>query len=219
MPRREAKDGSRLSAAEILRLCQSNKTELHVSRGGLRGRVIRLLERHVYVDCHSLEGDRPQAESIVCIEFNHGSRSGAFFARVQGWEEDTMVLDRPEQVLYVDVRRSFRVPTDNVRGLVAAVEGIEGQVLDVSRQGFRVAVEEATFSRGQDATANITWEKELVVAVVRVVAVRARGVERPEATAEQTPQHEVCFLIPAPPDDWMRLVSKLEREWMRRNRG
>jgi hypothetical protein len=202
MSRRQPKP--RLSAADVLRLCQSNKTELMVSRSGLKGRVIRLLERHVYVACHELDGQRPQVESIVCIEFNHGCQSGAFFARVTEWDEDTMVLDRPEQVLYVDVRKSFRVPTDNVRGLLADAEGVEGQVLDVSRQGFRIAAEGTSFERGQDTTANVVWNDDLVVAVVRVVAIR---------------EHEVCFLIPDPPDDWMRLVGKLEREWMRRNRG
>ena len=196
---------------QILRECLRLETELRFAGEAFTGRVRQVLDRTVRVRCVGMDPDAgPIGGHVICCDFNHGARSGAFFARVVDWlvcdGEPSLVLERPQQILYVDVRRAFRVPTAGV-ALLALVENAEqscgGRVVDISRVGLCLDAAGQRLIRGDYVGLRLEHRRRVVQVTARVAMA---GLDR------------VGLCLTDPPEDYLELVNELERDWVRRNR-
>lgn len=204
-------------AHPALQQCREDNTPLFFTCGDppslLHGRLTRLLERHIVITLDALDhGAKPVEGHVMSCSFSHGARSGAFFARLHKWterdEQLQMVLELPTDVLYVDVRRAFRIPTRGISWIAATVEGasgeVLGQVLDVSRVGLGLNADGSAFVAGEEVRLVVTTDKHPLVVPAKVAVAKASF---------------LGLSLEEPPDAWLELVSRLERDWMRRNRG
>lgn len=200
-----------------LQRCREDGTPLTFTSGDppalMHGRLARVLENHLVIELASLDhGEKPVVGHVVCCNFSHGARSGAFFARLHEWSADgdalQMVLEQPKEVLYLDVRRAFRVPTKTISWLAATVRTTTGEqlakVLDVSRLGLGLGASGAGMKRGETVELLVTTDAQ-PVRVMGEVAIAKEGF--------------VGVSLFEPDEAWLELVSRLERDWMRRNRG
>mgnify|MGYP002632719886 CR=1 FL=1 len=175
------------------------------------GVIQQALERSLRVRCSGMEpAARPLPGHMICCDFNHGARSGAFFARILGFVdsegEASLVLERPQQILYVDVRRAFRIPTASVP-LLGQVDMAErscgGRVLDISRVGLCLDAQGQSLVRGERVGLRLEHRQTVVQVTARVAMA---GSSR------------VGLSLAEPPQDYLLLVGSLERDWLRRNR-
>ncbi len=153
--------------------CREDGTPLTFTSGDppalMHGRLTRVLEKHLVIELAALDhGEKPVVGHVVCCNFSHGARSGAFFARLHEWsahgEALQMVLEQPKEVLYLDVRRAFRVPTNTIRWLAATLRTTTGEqlarVLDVSRLGLGLEASGAGLKRGETVELLVTTDAQ-----------------------------------------------------------
>ena len=204
-------------AHPALQQCREDNTPLVFTCGDppslLHGRLSRLLERHIVITLDALDhGAKPVEGHVMSCSFSHGARSGAFFARLHKWIEQEgkleMVLELPNDVLYIDVRRAFRIPTRGISWIAATVKDANGkilkQILNISRVELGLAADGSAFAAGEEVRVVVTTDKHPLLMPAKVAV--AKG----------------SFLglsLEEPSDSWLDLVSRLERDWMRRNRG
>lgn len=149
----------------------------------------------------------PLPGHVASVLFNHGVRSGALYAAVEAVTgRQSLRLRIPTQALYVNVRESFRVPV-NKHDVRATVRGRSSRatpvsVVDVSRSGVGLAAVPKVL-RGQQVTVTLEHDGMSVQLTGRVAAVR---------------KGQVGLQIAQPPAEYLKVVTALEREHVRRVR-
>ncbi len=211
-------DDEVLEGTDILRKCRREKCQVTFCSDNpstlMHGIITKVLGRRVVAELASVEyGHTPVIGHIVCCSFNHGARSGAFFGRVLDFSQGaktTMVLEEPEDVLYVDARQAFRIPTTTnlFKWLVATIRTKQGEhsgrVQDMSRQGLCVKTSGVQAKRGQ---------------VVEIVVEREAKIPlHMQAAIASISDDTVGLMFEDPTDDWLDLANKVERAWIQSKR-
>jgi len=201
-----------------LRKCRRDKSQITFTSdnppGLMHGIITKVTGRRIVAELEGLEyGHKPVIGHLVCCSFNHGARSGAFFGRLLDWSEGAqvqVVLEEPQDVLYVDARQAFRIPTNTTmfKWLTANIRTPQGdhpgQVMDMSRQGLCVQVNDLKVTRGQ--IVEIFVERQIDVALHMQAEI-----------ASLTPE-TVGLLFGDPSDAWLDLANRVERAWLQSKR-
>jgi len=201
-----------------LKRCIQEKTEIAVTLGYpprvFVGRLTHAGKNTIVLNIPDLErGGIPLAGHICGAVFHHGPRSGGFLAAIREISDETIVLERPAMVTYVDARRSFRIPVSPSDGLEIQLTDSEGawpcKVLDLSRGGIGLRFrQEHTLLTGSIVQIRFTWGG-VCFEITGLVARQIEGIlglifnvedERPESAQ----LHE--------------MISAIERNWLRRER-
>ncbi|MEO0600129.1 MAG: PilZ domain-containing protein [Myxococcota bacterium] len=159
----------------------------------------------------------PQAGSRCAVQF-FGDRSGVFLAHLFSFTEDytgtpTFGLVTPPDLVQMEGRRTFRVPSVDALGVRLQVRFADGQwrnaeLLDLSRGGLRMAPLQTSLPDDDTLVVALDWSGGSVTLTARVVRRSVRDVA-------------VAFLPGAElarPEGLRRLVGSLERAWLRQRR-